>query len=155
MSKSNFKKVVRKIKNREARDLKRSKLFYKLGKYLKKGYKTNEISRDTKMAARRTYKFFKGSILTPTPSPTELKTMNKERFEEFLQQELILRRESSLFRGRVLTSAENDLLPSYVPKSPAIPVTIEKQEPTLLKHLLDDPEFDMQKYHGLISYLDK
>ena len=34
-------------------------------------------------------------------------------------------------------------------------MTIEEQEPTLFEHLLDDPEFDMKKYRGLILYLDK
>ena len=63
-SKKEFKKIIREIKETDTLEVERSKKYYRLGKYLKKEYTTTALSNYVLRAARRIYKYFKGSEIT-------------------------------------------------------------------------------------------
>lgn len=150
MGKSEFKNLVKSINSRERHELKRTKAYYKLGKYLKKGYDDSALSNYTKRAAKRTYKFFKGINLEPIPSPRELAKMNEE---EFRQQKRKFRTEiteqSSVMERIVLRSTAPS--PSYTSNSPSITIVPDFHNSPLhclecfMRHQ-DDASYETDEY---------
>src|SRR5688572_10460037 len=108
LNRQEFKRLIKEVKASDMLEIERTTRYYRLGRYFKKGYTTNRLSRDTKRAARRTYRYFKGAEIVPFPTPRDLQKMNEQTFRQALYhaQELrrILTEQASLVGVTVLTS---------------------------------------------------
>jgi hypothetical protein len=111
LNRQEFKRLIKEVKASNMLEIERTTRYYRLGRYLKKGYVTNRLSNEVKRAARRTYEFFKGAEIVSFPTPRDLQRMNEQMFRQALHHarefRRILTEQASLVGETVLTSDHN------------------------------------------------
>src|SRR5215208_2430458 len=131
MGRREFKTLVKQVRRLERPKTKRTRTYYKIGRYLKKGYNDPTLTKYTKGAARRTYKFYKGTPLAPYPSPRDLYKMNKPEFiRQRTSRRQLLVEQAPVEEGIVLRSPI--VSPNYDLQLPTTPEASLSDEATIL-----------------------
>ena len=72
LNRQEFKRLIKEVKASNMLEIERTTRYYRLERYLKKGYITNRLSNEVKRVAKRTYEFFKEAEIMPFLTPRDL-----------------------------------------------------------------------------------
>ena len=136
-----FNRIIREARAADLLEIERTQRYYRLGKYLARGFHSTTISTYMKRAARRTYRFFHDTQITPSPSPRELARMSERQFRQLLDLERSMRilMGQNDSDGRIVLNPTDQTprpttrdpsSPSYFPNSPyyAEPTILQPQD---------------------------
>src|ERR1044071_3647806 len=137
-----FNRIIREARAADLLEIERTQRYYRLGKYLARGFHSSIISSYMKRAARRTYRYFHDTQITPSPSPRELARMSERQFRQLLDLERSMRilMGQNDSDGRIVLdpivdhpprpSTRDPSSPNYFPNSPyyAEPTILQPQD---------------------------
>src|ERR1044071_8335245 len=139
-----FNRIIREARAADLLEIERTQRYYRLGKYLARGFHSTSLSAYMKRAARRTYRYFHDTQITPSPSPRELARISERQFRQLLDLERSMRilMGQNNSDGRIVLDPTvdhtprpticNPSSPSYFPNSPYyVEPTIHQPQDTL------------------------
>src|ERR1044071_9274157 len=139
-----FNRIIREARAADLLEIERTQRYYRLGKYLARGFHSTSLSAYMKRAARRTYRYFHDTQITVSPTPRDLTMMSERKFRQLLDLELSVRilmgQNNSDGRtvldptvGRIPQPTTRDpSSPSYFPNSPYyVESTVPQSQDTL------------------------
>src|ERR1044072_2785109 len=146
-----FNRVIREARAANLLEIERTQRYYRLGKYLARGFHSTSLSAYMKRAARRTYRYFHDTQITPSPTPRDVAMMSERKFRQLLDLELNVRilMGQNNSDGRIVLdptdqtprpTTRDTSSPSYFPNSPyyADP-TIPQRQDTLPRYRSTPP----------------
>src|ERR1043165_8579717 len=118
-----FNRIIREARAADLLEIERAQKYYRLGKYLARGFHSTSLLAYMKRAARRTYRYFHDTQITLFPTPRDLTMMSERKFRQLLDLELNVRilMGQNNPDGRIVLDPSMDQTPRPTTRDPSFP----------------------------------